>query len=280
MKKKECMEIARSYGLAPNRRLGQNFLVDEGITEKIISIVSPERGDSILEIGPGMGALTAHLCERAGSVTVVEIDAGLARYLEDAYGSRPNFTLLHSDFLKCRPGDEFTKIVSNLPYYCASEILFRIAASFSARGIFVMLQREMAMRITAAPGSPEYGALTVTLGYYYNPRIMLQVPGEVFYPRPDVGSSFLRLERRSEQILSKEEAALFHDVVKSSFWGRRKTILKALSQSPHMSFEKDAIREALASAGVPESARGEELDTGTYCAIAKRLFTLPAGSGK
>jgi 16S rRNA (adenine1518-N6/adenine1519-N6)-dimethyltransferase len=280
MKKKECMEISRSYGLAPNRKLGQNFLVDEGITEKIVSIVSPERSDSILEIGPGMGALTAHLCERAGSVTAVEIDAGLARYLQDACGSRPilpSCTLIFS-----RP-DWMTGLLKSspiCPITAASEILFRIAASFSARGIFVMLQREMALRITAGPGSPEYGALTVTLGYYYNPKIMLQVPGEVFYPRPEVGSSFLRLERRSEQALSKEEAALFHDVVKSSFWGRRKTILKALSQSPHISFEKDAIREALAFAGVPESSRGEELDTGTYCAIASRLFSLGAGGGK
>ena len=274
MKKKDVISIAETYGLAPNKRLGQNFLVDDGITEKIIGIISPSRDDAVLEIGPGLGALTGMLLERSCSVTAVEIDAGLYRYLREAFTGRENLELLHCDFLKCETEDRYTRVVSNLPYYCASEILFKIASTLGAKGVYVMLQREMAQRITAAPGSPDYGALTVTLGYYYRSRIALQVPREVFYPRPDVGSSFMALERREDNPLSPEENVLFHSVVKSAFWGRRKTILKALSESPHLSFEKDRIRSALEKTGIEAVSRGEELSTEEYCSLTRELAGL------
>lgn len=271
MKRGEVIAIASDYGLAPNKKLGQNFLIDDGITGKIIDAVSPRAVDKILEVGPGLGALTFILAEKAQSLTAVEIDSGLYRYLKDRFAEVANVTLQHSDFLKSEFPDNYDKVVSNLPYYCASEILFKAAVLFKTANLYVMLQREMAERLIALPGTKDYGALSVTLGYYYTPAILMNVPREAFYPRPDVASVFMRLERKSGT-LNRDENEMFHKIVKSAFWGRRKTILTALSNSPHISIEKEVIKEGLAAAGFDEKLRGEQYNTDEYCKLAKILY--------
>ena len=169
----EVKEIIGRYGLSPNKRLGQNFLVSNDMRDKIIAMIGVATDDRVLEIGPGLGALTERLVPAAEAVTAVEVDSGLSRVLADRFGAEANFRLIHSDFLKLDLADTFTKIVSNLPYYCASEILFHVAR-FTAPHVYVLLQKEMADRITAAPGSKTYGALSVTLGFYYEPKVALQ----------------------------------------------------------------------------------------------------------
>jgi len=270
MKKKEITGIAESYGFAPIKKLGQNFLSDEGITSKIIAAVSPCADDDIIEVGPGFGALTIPLAENCRSLTAVEIDSGLCRYLAERFAANKNVKIEHADFLKYSPDDVYAKAVSNLPYYCASSILFKMALALPKADLYVMLQKEMAERILAAPGGKEYGALTVSLGYYYSPKVLFQVPREVFFPRPDVVSVFLKLERKPS-LLNEVENLLFHEIVKSSFWGRRKTILSALSSSPHLSFGKERIRDALARAGINEKTRGEQHGLDKYCVLAKLL---------
>ena len=273
MKKKEIVGIAGSYGFTPIKKLGQNFLSDDGITSKIIAAVSPCADDDIIEVGPGLGALTVPLAKSCRNLTAVEIDSGFCRYLAERFALDKNVRIEHADFLKYSPDDTYTKAVSNLPYYCASAILFKMALALSKADLYVMLQKEMAERISARPDSKEYGALTVSLGYYYSPKVLFQVPREVFYPRPDVASVFLKLERKLP-LLNETENLLFHEIVKSSFWGRRKTILSALSSSPHLSFGKGQIGDALAQAGIDEKTRGEQHGLDKYCALARALAVI------
>ncbi|HSA15930.1 MAG TPA: 16S rRNA (adenine(1518)-N(6)/adenine(1519)-N(6))-dimethyltransferase RsmA [Spirochaetota bacterium] len=270
----DVKRISDQYGLRPNRKLGQNFLIDEGIRSKIIQAVEPGKEDSILEIGPGLGSLTFSLAESAGRLTAVEIDSGLHRYLSEQFRDA-DAVIVHGDFLKLSFDDVFTKVVSNLPYYCSSEILFRIVHDLpSVAEIYVMLQQEMAERIIAAPGSGGYGALTVSLNLYCVSSKLFRVPAGCFYPRPEVSSVFLRLERKKTLPLDARGVELFHLIVKSAFWGRRKTLLTSLARSPHLSFGKDAAAGALSSLGISCSARGEDLSLGEYVSLAEKMSAL------
>ncbi len=266
----EIKHLIADLGLHPNRRLGQNFLVSPEARERIVGAMECGASDRVLEIGPGLGALTGMLLDRAGHVTAVEIDSGFCRYLSERFGAREHFTLIHGDFLKDPPPDTFTKIVSNLPYYCSSEMLFEMSR-YAAPQVYVMLQKELAERITASPGAKSYGALTVTLGFYYEPRRIFTLPRESFYPRPDVTSSFLKLSRRPSLPLIGKEIELFHLLVKSAFWGRRKTILTALSGSPHVDIGREGAAHILAEAGIEQGRRGEDLSRDEYVALARAM---------
>lgn len=272
MKRKEADEILKAYGLAPNKALGQNFLTDESLTRKIIDIVSPMKGDKLLEIGPGLGALTNGLAALA-SVTAVEIDLGVYNYLRKVFDDNKNVSLIHGDFLKFEQHDIWTKVVSNLPYYCASEILFKIAETCKDADVFVMLQKEMAERIWASPGTKSYGAFTITLGYYYNVGRRFNVPRESFFPRPDVASVFIELKRRPP-VLSFDENRMFHLLVKSAFWGRRKTLYRALAESPHINVLPEHIKAGLAGADIDAGSRGEELSGEIFYRLAKTFIEI------
>jgi 16S rRNA (adenine1518-N6/adenine1519-N6)-dimethyltransferase len=268
MNKSEVRKIIDRYGLRPNKRLGQNFLIADDVRDQIIDSMSLNAGDRILEIGPGLGALTERLVDKAGMVTAVEIDAGFSRYLAERFDGNSNFRLIHGDFIKNPPDDYYTKIVSNLPYYCSSEILFSITR-YSASRVYVMLQKELADRIAALPGDESYGALSVTIGFYYDPKRLLRVSRESFYPRPEVTSAFLLLARRISFQLEGDDIALFHDLVKSAFWGRRKTILAALSGSPHVNIGRDRAARMLSHAGIDIKRRGEELSRDEYVSLVR-----------
>lgn len=266
------IEASRSYNIHPNRNLGQNFVRSKAIIDNIIRASNIERDDNILEIGAGLGALTYRLIEKAGSVTAIEIDSGLNKFLRQMFEDREGLQILHADFLKVNLDDLFTKSVSNLPYYCSSEILFRIAVGYSIQDVYVMLQREMAERITSQVGKKSYGALTITLSLYYKPSILLEVDRRSFYPQPEVNSSFIRLKRRRNLGLEKEEIDLFHRLVKSAFWGRRKTMIKALAESPHMQLDKALVRDVLKSTDIREKIRGEDLGIEDYKELTQRLY--------
>ncbi len=271
----EAKEIIGRYGLSPNKRLGQNFLVSGDMRDKMIDMIGVATDDRVLEIGPGLGALTERLVPAAESVTAVEVDSGLSRVLADRFGAEASFRLIHSDFLKLDLADTFTKVVSNLPYYCASEILFHVAR-FSAPHVYVLNQKEMAERIVAVPGSKTYGALTVTLGFYYEPKVLFRVSKESFYPRPEVTSSFVRLVRKSRLPVDGGEIELFHLVVKSAFWGRRKTMLKALSESPHLETGREIAARMLEHAGINSGVRGEDLGLESFVALVRAYRAVMA----
>jgi 16S rRNA (adenine1518-N6/adenine1519-N6)-dimethyltransferase len=267
LKKSDLVEISKAYGLSPNKKLGQNFLVSDEFAERIIAASEIQRSDSVLEIGPGFGALTERLAVAAGSVTAVEIDSGLARYLKEKFQSFQNVEIVHGDFLKYSPAVRFTRIVSNLPYYCSSEIIFRIAADYEGCDAFLMLQKEMARRLVSSPGTPSYGALTVTAGFYFKAELLFNVGKGSFHPSPDVNSSFMAF-RRKVPAFAGIEAVLFHKIVKSAFWGRRKTILTSLSESPHMDVPRNDVSEVLGSCGIGHKLRGEDLGLDDFIRLA------------
>ncbi len=239
MNKHDVLRITEEYNLAPNKKLGQNFLINDSTIMKIID-------------------------------SAVELDSGFFKYLTVFFSDRDNVRLVHSDFLRVELDDEFDVIVSNLPYYCASEILFRIASQFTVPDLYVMVQKEMGDRMAASCGTGNYGAMSVTLSYYFDIKLLFYVPGESFFPRPDVKSSFLKLSRK-ERMLDEEGETLFHLIVKSAFWGRRKTILKALSDSPHMNYERVFLKEALESCGIDSSIRGENLGLTEYINLTEAV---------
>ncbi len=269
MNKALILEIAEKYNLAPNKKLGQNFLINDQIINRIVDVCNPD-GEDILEIGPGLGSISEGLARRGGTYTAVEIDSGFYRYLLDLFRDRENARIIHSDFLKSQPEDRFSVIVSNLPYYCASEILFTIAEKYRAENVYVMMQKEMGERLVSKPGSAAYGAMTVTLSYYYNIEHLFYVPADSFYPRPDVRSSFLAL-RRKERVLKPEDEELFHLLVKSVFWGRRKTLLKAASDSPHLNYTRAFLEHVLGECNIKGNLRGESLGLEDFIKITEAI---------
>jgi 16S rRNA (adenine1518-N6/adenine1519-N6)-dimethyltransferase len=180
--------------------------------------------------------------------------------------------LIHDDFLKSEIEDKFDVIVSNLPYYCASEILFRIAKHFSADKILVMMQKEMADRVIAKAGSETYGALTVTLSYYFESKILFNIAGESFYPKPDVKSSFLQMLRKPRFFTLPEHEEMFHLIVKSVFWGRRKTLLKSLTDSPHLEMKRDVVENILQICGIKPDVRGEKLSLEEFIKLTEGVI--------
>jgi len=271
MNKAELIARCADAGISPNRRLGQNFLFNETIIARIVAAAGIQPTDRVLEIGPGMGTLTEAIAERAASVHAIEIDAGLARHLRDAFAHRDTVTISHADFLKSAPVPGITKIISNLPYYCASEILFAIAIGYANPETYVMLQREMAARIAARPGGKDYGALTVTLGFYFSMERLFDIDKQSFHPAPEVTSTFIRLARTDIAAHDARWIERFHTVVKSAFWGRRKPILGALVESPHARFVRDGVIAALASCMIPPNTRAERLSVDDYRALTEAL---------
>ena len=273
MNKSEILEIIKTYGLAPIKRLGQNFLIDETIIQKIIDVSQPDK-KRILEIGPGLGSITYPLAQKALLYHAVEIDSGFVRYLKDIFNSFESVNIIHGDFLKCNLEDKFDTIISNLPYNSASEILFRIARDFNAQSIFVMLQKEMSERIMSRPGSKIYGALTVTLSYYFDSKVLFHISGESFYPKPDVKSSFLHLTRKKRYFENSGSEDIFHLTVKSAFWGRRKTILKSLSESPHLKLNRDRVKKILDLSEIRYDVRSEMLTLEEFIRITEGMSEL------
>lgn len=277
MNKSDILKITEEYGLAPNKKFGQNFLINDSVIRKIVDSCSAD-GRNILEIGPGLGALSVPLAERGLSYTAVEIDSGFVRYLRDLFrldekhAQDGNIRIIHDDFLKSNIEDRFDVIVSNLPYYCASEILFRIAGNFSAENVLVMMQKEMAERVIAKAGSENYGALTVTLSYYFDSKILFHIAGESFYPRPDVKSSFLRLSRKPRHFNLAEDEEMFHLVVKSVFWGRRKTLLRSLTDSPHLEMKRGDVEGVLDLCGIKPDVRGEKLALAEFIKLTEGVI--------
>lgn len=269
MKVNEIKGILNNYSLSPNRKFGQNFLVSGAAASEIAKTAAAHGKERILEIGPGLGAVTEKLLKTGFPVTAVEIDSGLCSYLRDRFGDNPSFRLIHSDFLKYTPEEKYDPVVSNLPYYCASEIIFKIAIDYSPETILVMMQREMAERLSAGPGTKAYGAFTVSLGFYYSPEILFDAGSGDFYPPPDVRSSFVRLRARKRAFLSTCETELFHLIVKSAFWARRKTLCGALSASPHRKFDRETVISIIDKAGFSRDIRGEELSIDEFVTLTK-----------
>jgi 16S rRNA (adenine1518-N6/adenine1519-N6)-dimethyltransferase len=246
------------------RRLGQNFLVDRNILEKILDAVDLSRDDSILEIGAGAGTLTAALGRWARRVITVETDRRLSPILAETVGGLPQVTVVMSDFLEVDldsllTGDETWKVVGNLPYYVTTPIIERLIEHRQRFSRWVlMMQREVAERLTASPGGKAYGSLTVFVQAYCQLSVVGKVSPTCFLPQPEVHSSLLRFDVRPEPAVAAAARPFFFQVVRAAFGQRRKRIANALAGST-LGLEKTAIEALLARLELPADARAEQL---------------------
>lgn len=275
-------------GLHPRRRLGQCFLADPGIRARIVEAVGLAPDDLVVEIGPGTGALTGALLARARWVLAVEIDAGLCQLLRERFADRPWFELRCADALRfdfrgalavAPPPPRPARLVGNLPYGVATPLLLRLLqAPDLFADLTVMVQREVAERLTARPGTRAYGALTVACRYRAAVRTLFRVSPEAFTPRPAVESAVVRLQPRAEPAPRAADERLLFRVVRGAFAQRRKTVRNALLGVPGL--EAPTVAAALRAAGIDPGRRGETLSLEEFVGLADALAGRWPGAGE
>lgn len=273
-------EVLKKYGFHFQKRYGQNFLIDPRVLRKITAAADIGPEDCVLEIGPGIGTLTQYLAFQAKKVYAVEIDDALIPVLQETLKDWDNVTVIHNDILKMdlhalvRDQNEGkpVKVVANLPYYITTPILMGLMEKeVPFTSITVMVQKEVADRMRAEPGTKDYGALSVAVQYYTVPHPAATVPPNCFIPRPNVGSAVISLEKRAERAVAAANEQLFFQVVHASFEQRRKTLLNSLKNARGLSFTREQIQEAIAVCGFPENVRGEALDIYQFAALTDAL---------
>ena len=272
------MQELRSRGVSPKRGLGQHFLIDQGIAQKIVRLADLEPEDCVVEIGPGMGVLTFLMLPLVKKVIAVELDQGMADWLTEKGQSIPSLTIIRQDALNfdftkvSRDVDSKIKVVANLPYKISTPVIFRLLESrvfFSY--LTLMLQREVAERIIASPGGKDYGPLSIFTQLYTFPKIMMRVPAEAFYPRPKVESALVRFEILKRPRIAIDDDGFFQKVVRASFAQRRKTLLNALTGSSLSLGPKDGIAAALEAIGINPRRRAETLELVEFQRLAEAL---------
>ncbi|WP_377887160.1 16S rRNA (adenine(1518)-N(6)/adenine(1519)-N(6))-dimethyltransferase RsmA [Alkalihalobacillus sp. R86527] len=276
-------EILEKYGFKFKKSLGQNFLIDSNILTKIVdqAKLTPESG--AIEIGPGIGALTEKLAKQANKVVAFEIDQRLLPILEDTLSPYPHVNVRHTDVLEANVHqvieEEFEKgqdlmVVANLPYYVTTPILMKLLEEkLPVRGIVVMIQKEVAERIAASPGSKNYGSLSLAVQYYAEARTALTVPKTVFVPQPNVDSSVLHLELRSEPPVDLHSEKYFFEVIRASFGQRRKTLMNNLQNNLLGKDKKPAIEEVLEETEIDGRRRGETLSMEEFAKLSNAFYS-------
>jgi len=253
-------DILRECNVRPNKRLGQNFLIDNNIKNNIIDAVGLNKKEAVLEIGPGLGALTEGLCKCANKVVAIEKDRRLYEYLLKNTACK-NLELIQGDILKYdfkHGGSHNLKIVGNLPYYISSPILIYLINNRNAIDeIFITVQKEFAQRLTASPGGKDYGSITCFTQFYTEPSILFTIKKNSFYPVPEVDSCFMKIFFRRQPLYLTDEGKLFK-MIRASFGKRRKTILNSLSSSG-MFPSKEHLLQKLEASGISPMRRPEEI---------------------
>lgn len=275
-------EILKKYGFSFKKSLGQNFLIDPNILRNIVGHADLTKDSAAIEVGPGIGALTEHLARQAGKVMSFEIDQRLLPVLEDTLSPYDNVKIVHSDVLKADvkglidtefAGFKDIMVVANLPYYVTTPILMKLLTeNLPLRGFVVMMQKEVADRISAKPGTKAYGSLSIAVQYYCTAEVAMIVPKTVFMPQPNVDSAVLKLIRHDEPPVSVIDEDFFFSVTRAAFAQRRKTLLNNLqSQLPNGKAKKEDILRALEQAAVEPTRRGETLSIAEFGALADAL---------
>ena len=255
------LHILKAFGIHMSKKLGQNFLIDKGIVDGIVEAAEIQPGDRVLEIGPGIGTLTQGLAEAGANVTAVELDKKLPAILAETLRGYDNVRIVPGDILKVNipeiMGPGAFKVAANLPYYITTPILMALLEQhLPITHLVTMVQKEVAERMIAKPGSKAYGALSVAVQYYTEPAIVLDVPPRSFIPAPEVMSVVVSCRVRKEPAVAVRDEKLFFRVVKAAFGQRRKTLMNALKGG---GFQKEAVRDALEKSGIDPTRRGETL---------------------
>jgi len=276
-------QLLAEHGVKSSKSLGQNFLTDANIPAKIVRLSGIDKTCGVLEIGPGLGALTGALSRAAGFVTAVELDNRLTAYLKDLFRDDNNIEIIQGDILKLdiaelarekMPGMPL-HVCANLPYSITSPVVTAVTLAGVFTTVTVMVQKEVAARICAAPGTPEYGALTVFLSYHYAKReALFDVPGECFTPRPKVTSSVVRMTARAERLLLPGDEEMLFRVVRGAFSQRRKTLVNALHGAFGATLTKNDIAEAVVRCGLDARIRGEVLGVDEFIRLSEALLAI------
>ena len=275
------IEILKKYDFMFQKRFGQNFLIDTHVLEKIIKSAEITKEDLVLEIGPGIGTMTQYLCENAREVVAVEIDKNLIPILEqDTLAAYDNVTVINEDILKLdlnalvqeRNSGNRIKVVANLPYYITTPIIMGLFESHvPLQNITVMVQKEVADRMQAGPGSKDYGALSLAVQYYATPYIAANVPPNCFMPRPNVGSAVIRLTLHEEPPVKVRDEAFMFALIRASFNQRRKTLVNGLTNAAELKLSKEEVQAALEQMGLSATVRGEALTLEQFAALSNLL---------
>lgn len=273
--------VLKKYNFNFQKKFGQNFLIDPHVLEKIIHAADITNEDFVLEIGPGIGTLTQYLCEHARQVIAVEIDNNLIPILTDTLSEYQNVSVIHQDILKTdipEIADKYNggrpiKVVANLPYYITTPIIMGLFESHvPIDSITVMVQKEVASRMQSAPGTKDYGALSLAVQYYALPYIAANVPPNCFMPRPNVGSAVIRLTRHQNPPVEVKDESFLFGIIRASFNQRRKTLVNALSNAQELSLDKTAILSALERCNLSSTIRGEALTLEQFAQLADALL--------
>ena len=271
------LAVINKHEFVFQKKFGQNFLIDEGIVNKIVREAGVTKDDFVLEIGPGIGTMTQLLCEQAGGVAAVEIDTNLIPILKETLAEYDNVTIINEDILKVdikklaeeKNGGKPIKVVANLPYYITTPIIMGLFESnVPIDSITVMVQKEVADRMQVGPGTKDYGALSLAVQYYSKPQVVINVPPECFIPRPNVGSAVIRLTRYKEPPVKVKDEKLMFKLIRASFNQRRKTLANGLNNSPEINFSKEEITAAIESLHKGTSIRGEALTLSEFAALS------------
>ena len=268
--------ICKRFDIKMSKKLGQNFLIKRGIVDEIVHAAELTPGEPVLEVGPGIGTLTQGLAQSGADVTAIELDRRLLEVLDTTLASYDNVRIVHGDVLKLDVPTIMNhkpfKVVANLPYYITTPIIMSLLESkLPIERLVVMVQKEVALRMVAKPGTKDYGALSVAVQYYTEPDIVLDVPPKSFLPAPAVTSSVIRCVLRDKPPVDVIDEKLFFRVVKAGFAQRRKTFSNTMKTT---GLSKDRIEELLAKANIDGQRRGETFTLQEFSDVANAWASL------
>ena len=274
-----AIAVLQKYGLHTQKKYGQNFLIDAHVPEKITEAAEICEDDCCIEIGPGIGTLTQYLAVKAGRVVAIEVDTGLLPVLSETLDGYENVTVISADVLKVDMRELIrqyaegrrVKVVANLPDYITTPILMTmLEAGLPVVSYTLMVQKEVADRMQAGPGTKDYGALSLAVQYHTKPEIVMQVSPGCFLPPPKVGSTVIRLSSIPDLLPEKERTALFR-IIRAAFGQRRKTLYNSLRNASEINASKEQIAQALERCGLRPDVRGESLSLEEFTELEKEL---------
>ena len=275
--------VLKSHGISARKKYGQNFLIDRAVLQDTVEAADIQEEDCVLEIGPGIGTLTQYLAERARRVVAVEIDRSLQDVLEDTLSGFPNVRVIWGDILKTDIGEiakeenagRPLKVAANLPYYITTPILLNLLENGAwISGITVMIQKEVADRILAVPGTKDYGALTLAVQYYAKPELVRVVHPSSFLPQPGVDSAVMHLERYGEPPVQCTDKTLMFSLIRASFNQRRKKLVNGIVNNAGLPYTKEQVENALVSCSIRPDVRGETLTLSQFAALSDALSAV------
>ncbi|MDY6153493.1 MAG: 16S rRNA (adenine(1518)-N(6)/adenine(1519)-N(6))-dimethyltransferase RsmA [Terrisporobacter sp.] len=275
---KATKEVVQKHNFKFSKSLGQNFLIDTNVIDRILEGARVQEGDYVIEVGPGIGTLTKEMGRTAEKVVAIEIDKTLIPILEETLADFPNIEVINQDILKvdvqelvkAKLNGGPVKLIANLPYYITTPIVMKfLEEDIPVTDIVVMVQKEVADRMNAQPNSKDYGALSVAVQYYCDTEIVAKAPRHMFMPQPNVDSTVIGLHVREEKKYNVDNEDIFFKTVKASFGQRRKTLLNSLGGLGFLS--KDQIKIALQEANIDEKRRGETLSIEEFASLSNAV---------